>query len=293
MYPPLEPYRRFHLPVGKLGNDLIEIYVLVSGNPKGIPVIYLHGGPGDHAEPGIRQLFHPKRYHIVQFDQRGCGHSRPPNHLRKNTTPLLLHDIEAIRQALGIDKFVVAGGSWGTTLALLYAGKYPTLGLLLRGVYDLSTQPDMVLGAMYPDLDDKIKRFTRGRSSAQMLRSTLRNKYLAISNDPHPMYVTTPPHYDSIATQLTLTLIGNHYADHHYFTTKKTLYKNIKNITSPVYIVQGRYDFITPPIMAYNICQHLTHCHLQFSKGGHTYHDFIQAFIQATNSLANKINPLM
>lgn len=292
MYPPIEPYQRFHLTVDQLGSNAIKVWVQLSGNPKGIPVIYLHGGPGDHADDGIRQVFNPKVYHIVQFDQRGCGDSTPLNHVRKNTTQLLIRDIEAIRVHLNVEKFVVAGGSWGTTLALAYAIKHPPLALILRGVYDLSSAPDKVLSYMYPDLEDKVRKLTKGRSSARMLRSRSRRAFLKTVNDPHPMYVNTKPRNDSLKTQLTLTIVGNHYTDNNFFISKEWIYRNLKKIKCPVYIVQGRYDLVTPPIMAYNICNKLTHCEVKFLDGGHTYHDLINGLVNASDSIARKIKSL-
>jgi len=290
MYPPIKPYKAFHMHVDDIGDQKVEVYVQLSGNPRGIPVVYLHGGPGDHAEPEIRQLFNPRVYHILQFDQRGCGRSRPANHVRKNTTQLLLKDIEAIRHYVNADKLVVAGGSWGTTLALAYAIKYPCLGLILRGVYDLSKGPDKVLGYMYPDLEDSINKLTRGRSSAQMLRSHTRKAYMKMTNDPRPMYVTSPPHGDDLKTLLNLTLVGNHYDHNNFFLTKRAIYRGLKRITCPVFIVQGRYDLVTPPVMAYNICQKLKQCDLRFVSGGHTYHDLVDGLIKASDELAKKIS---
>ena len=286
MYPPLEPYHSFHLTVDHLGQDTpIKIYVQLSGNKHGIPIIYLHGGPGDHSTAFVRRLFHPRHWHIVQFDQRGCGKSTPPNHLRKNTTQLLIKDIEAIRKHLNVPKVALSGGSWGTTLALAYAIKHPALGLILRGVYDLSTEPDAVLSYMYPDLEDNLKHFTRKRSASKLLHSSSRTKYLKLLNDPTPMYLNSIPRPDSIQTQTNLTLIGNHYQTHSFFITKKWLYRNLHRITCPVYIVQGRYDLVTPPIMAYNIHKHLPHSHITFVKAGHTHHDLHEQLIHASNQL--------
>jgi len=277
------------LPVDNIGKERVEIYVQLSGNPSGIPVVYLHGGPGDHADPEIRQLFDPKVYHIIQFDQRGCGQSRPANHVRKNTTQLLIKDIEAIRKYVGATKLVVSGGSWGTTLALAYAIKHPALGLILRGVFDLSKGPDRVFENMFPDLEDKIRKLTRGRSSAQMMRSKSRKKFLALTNDPAPMYVTSTPHPDDEKTQKNLNIIGNHYEDNHFFITKEWIYRNLHKIDCPVYIVQGRYDIVTPPIMAYHVCKRLKHCSINFLTGGHTFHDLVKGLVQASQELAKNI----
>ena len=132
-YPPIEPYRTQRLKV----SGLHEIYVEESGNPQGKPVVFVHGGPGGGCEAWHRQFFDPKRYRIVLFDQRGCGRSTPYAELRDNSTWDLVADMELIRTTLGIDAWVVFGGSWGSTLALAYAETHPqrTLGLILRGIF--------------------------------------------------------------------------------------------------------------------------------------------------------------
>lgn len=132
-YPPIEPYRTQRLRVSALH----EIYVEESGNPNGVPVVFVHGGPGGGCEAWHRQFFDPRRYRIVLFDQRGCGRSMPYAELRENTTWDLVDDMDTIRKALGIDRWVVFGGSWGSTLALAYAQTHPQCvrGLILRGIF--------------------------------------------------------------------------------------------------------------------------------------------------------------
>ena len=135
LYPPIEPYKEFNLKV----SDLHTIYVEESGNPKGKPVIFLHGGPGGGIEPIYRRYFNPKKWRIIIFDQRGCGKSTPHAELRENTTWDLVEDIEKIRKYLNIEKWVIFGGSWGSTLSMSYAIKYPLRcrGLILRGIFML------------------------------------------------------------------------------------------------------------------------------------------------------------
>jgi proline iminopeptidase len=132
-YSAIEPNNSFRLRVSALH----EIYVEESGNPAGTPVVFVHGGPGGGSEPWHRQFFDPRRYRIVLFDQRGCGKSTPNAELRENTTWDLVADMEAIRNKLGIDRWVVFGGSWGSTLALAYAQAHPerVRGLILRGIF--------------------------------------------------------------------------------------------------------------------------------------------------------------
>jgi proline iminopeptidase len=132
-YPPIKPYRTGMLRV----SPVHEIYYEESGNPKGKPVVFLHGGPGGGTDANIRQFFNPKRYRIVLFDQRGCGKSKPSASLEHNTTWDLVSDIETLREHLGIEKWQVFGGSWGSTLALAYAQKHPQrcTELVLRGIF--------------------------------------------------------------------------------------------------------------------------------------------------------------
>ncbi len=133
LFPPIEPFNTFKLDV----SDLHTIHVEQAGNQNGQPVVFLHGGPGGGIEPIYSQYFNPEKYHIILFDQRGCGKSTPFAELRENTTWDLVADIEKIREKLGIDKWIVFGGSWGSTLALAYAQTHPThvKGLILRGIF--------------------------------------------------------------------------------------------------------------------------------------------------------------
>ena len=156
LYPPIEPYRTGYLSVD--ANH--RVYFEESGNPKGKPAVFLHGGPGAGTEPRMRRFFNPKKYRIVLFDQRGCGRSRPHGSLRHNTTWHLVRDIEALRTRLMIERWLVFGGSWGSTLALAYAQKHPhrVTELVLRGIF-LARKSDIDwfyqsldgTAALYPD----------------------------------------------------------------------------------------------------------------------------------------------
>lgn len=133
LFPPLQPNRSGMLPV----SDLHTLYWEECGNPNGIPVVYLHGGPGGGISPKHRQFFNPMHYRIVLFDQRGAGKSTPLGEWRENTTQLLIDDIETLRRKLGIAQWLVFGGSWGATLALAYGQAHPQrcLGFILRGIF--------------------------------------------------------------------------------------------------------------------------------------------------------------
>ncbi|ATB37412.1 proline iminopeptidase [Cystobacter fuscus] len=138
LYPPIEPYNTGRLRV----STLHEIYFEESGNPKGKPVIFVHGGPGGGSDPKQRRFFDPSAYRIVLFDQRGCGRSTPHACVEENTTWHLVEDMEALRRHLGIERWLVFGGSWGSTLALAYSQKHPerVTELVLRGIFLLREQ---------------------------------------------------------------------------------------------------------------------------------------------------------
>ena len=132
-YPEIEPFATGYLPVG----GPHQIYFEQCGNPKGAPVVFLHGGPGAGSSPVHRRFFDPKHYHIIVFDQRGSGRSKPLGEIADNTTLHLIADLEKLRSHLGIDRWVVFGGSWGSTLAIAYAEAHADRckALVLRGIF--------------------------------------------------------------------------------------------------------------------------------------------------------------
>lgn len=291
MYPATRAIREMLITVGHLGGTPIQIYVEMSGNMKGIPVIYLHGGPGDHVTPYLRRLFNPKEYCIVLMDQRGCGKSLPRNHLIQNTTQDLIKDI-ALVQNMFQQKIVLAGGSWGTALALLYAIEYPTkvCALVLRGVYDLSTD-STVIDSIYPENTMKEHRLP---DNDRALLSLLKNKksrrrVTKVLADPTPMYVMSPASKSSFADDYTVALIGQHYEAHHFFVPPMKIKRGISRIRHiPTFMVNGRYDIVTPASIAYNICKKMDHCSLEFVQGGHTIFEpeVAKAFVKATDKCA-------
>jgi proline iminopeptidase len=157
LYPAIRPYRKAYLRV----SPLHELYYEESGNPRGKPVVFLHGGPGAATNPSMRRFFDPRRYRIVLFDQRGCGASKPHSELRDNGTWELVSDIEMLRSRLGIERWMVFGGSWGSTLALAYAQRHPecVTELVLRGIFLLRRselewfyQNPLGAASLFPDL---------------------------------------------------------------------------------------------------------------------------------------------
>ena len=155
LYPPIDPFDQRVIDMG----DGHKVYMEQCGRPDGIPVFVFHGGPGGGCSPAMRRYFDPEVYRVILFDQRGCGRSRPHASIIANTTWHLIEDVEVIRKALGIDRFIAFGGSWGATLALIYALTYPqrVLHLTLRGVF-LMTRAELKwfygggAGAFFPDI---------------------------------------------------------------------------------------------------------------------------------------------
>ncbi len=133
LFPELKPYARYQLKV----SDIHELYVDEAGNPDGIPVLFVHGGPGGACDASSRRFYNPAEFRIITFDQRGCGRSTPHGELRENTTQHLIDDMEIIRNHLKVDKWLLFGGSWGSTLSLLYAIQFPerVLAMVLRGIF--------------------------------------------------------------------------------------------------------------------------------------------------------------
>ena len=259
LYPPIKPYRALHLEVDTLKNNVpSKIYVEVLGNPRGIPVIYLHGGPGDFITPFLRRIFNPKRFNVVIFDQRGTGKSTPKRQLEKNTTQHSIADIEKIRkEVLKADKIIIAGGSWGASLATLYAQAHPdhTSAILLRGFVDLGRRQHQsqnyfneTYKELYPEIMEKFahainKTIKEHKLKLKYITPTNEGKYVAAtlfkmvtSKNPHLrkkaaniwamtaddiMYLNPEDHAsghgDNQDQTLTLATIDLHYVTNNYF----------------------------------------------------------------------------
>jgi len=303
MYPSIEAAHR-ELIVDTVQGVPVKLHLEICGNPNGIPVIYLHGGPGDSINSHLRRLFDPKRYHIILFDQRGCGKSTPRDILKKNTTSHLLKDMEAIRSFFGHEKMVVAGGSWGSSLALLYAESYPqrTLGLILRGIFDLSLEDD-ALSIMYAEEETQLSNLLKTKSRGnhyyanidKILKSKTRKKdrkkVIDILSGNAPLAVFDPmPGKTSDADKYTMALIGNHYERNAFFAKPKQIYRDLHKIKNlPVFMVQGRYDMVTPMVMAWRVYQKLDHCRLVLTRGGHTHweKDTTRELCKASDDMAD------
>ena len=263
----------------------VVVHCEVGGNPEGVPVVYLHGGPGDSVESSMLKQFDTSKYKVICFDQRGCGQSTPRNHLEKNTTEHLLLDMEQIRETLnGGQPWVVAGGSWGSALALIYAIRYPhqTRGLLLRGAFDL--RHELLQTKFYPEIAAEQEALVGAvpgtpsflRKSMRLLtgkRTATRRKFIRLMNDPRPMFVSAAPttHKDSFRDMETLCLLGTHYEVHDFFMPSNYISKGLPSINHiPMIIVHGRYDIICSMEIAYSIQRRHGNCDLRIVKAGHT-----------------------
>ncbi len=265
-YPDIKPYHteRFRL------DELHEVYLEQCGNPDGIPVLYLHGGPGIGCTRQSRTFFDPDKYRVILYDQRGAGRATPHAELRDNTTDHLLADIEIIRERLGIDKWLLFGGSWGSTLALLYAEQYPqhVSGMILRGIF-LCRQSDLDwmykdggLNRFYPDYWEDFLRPLRGHPQAD---DPVQAYYSILTGDNelakmgaakawalwearcstlHPSHDIMEQFTDTHAA-MAIARIETHYFAHQTFIAENQILANVDKLRGiPGIIVHGRYDML-------------------------------------------------
>ncbi|MGC9446425.1 prolyl aminopeptidase [Cereibacter johrii] len=274
LYPSIDPYDQRVIDMG----DGHRIYVEQCGNPDGEPVLVLHGGPGGGCSPSMRRYFDPDRYRVILFDQRGCGRSRPHASVEANTTWHLVSDIEAIRRKLGIDRWACFGGSWGATLALIYAISHPerVSNLILRGVFLMTkAELDWFYGggaaAFFPDIwarfvapvppeerGDLVAAYRRRLFSGNLMEETRfgrtwanwENALASVSQDG-PLG-ESPSEYARAFARL-----ENHYFSHGGFLEQDGwILANRHRIEHiPAVIVQGRYDMICPPVSAWKLAQ--------------------------------------
>lgn len=282
LYPPIDPFDQRVLDVG----DGHRVFVEQCGRPDGIPVLVLHGGPGGGCSPAMRRYFDPNVYRVVLFDQRGCGRSVPHASVDHNTTWDLVHDIEKIRKSLGIERFILFGGSWGATLALIYAITHPqhVSRLVLRGVF-LMTRSELDwfygggAGCFYPELwsrfvapipenerDDLIAAYHRRLFSGNLMEETRfgriwANWENALASVHHEgMIGESPGDYARAFSRL-----ENHYFQNAGFLECDGWILREKHRIHhlPATIIQGRFDMICPPISAHKLAQGWSNCTLQ------------------------------
>jgi proline iminopeptidase len=273
-YPPIEPHATGVLRV----NDVHNVYWEVSGNPEGKPVVFVHGGPGGGTDPKQRRFFDPKAYRIVLFDQRGCGHSTPHACLDNNTTWDLVADMEAIREHLGIARWQVFGGSWGSTLALAYAERHPerVSELVLRGIFMLRRKElewfyQEGASALFPEAwepylaqipeaerGDMITAYHRRLTSEDPVVRQAAAKAWSVWEASTSFLLPRPEHIvhageDEFA--LAFARIECHYFIHGgFFEVEDQLLRDIGRVRGiPAVIVQGRYDVVCPMMSAWEL----------------------------------------
>jgi proline iminopeptidase len=307
LYPSLEPFDQRVIEVG----DGHRVFVEQCGNPQGVPVLVLHGGPGGGCSPAMRRYFDPSVYRVVLFDQRGCGRSRPHASVEANTTWHLVADIELIRQTLGIDRFVLFGGSWGATLALVYAITHPArvAAMVLRGVF-LMTKAELAwfygggAGAFYPDLwsrflapipederGDLLAAYHRRLFSGHLAEETRaarawagwENSLASVQGDGAAG--DGPAEYARAFARL-----ENHYfVNNGFLAHGDWIIRNLSAIADiPATIVQGRFDMICPPSSAWRLAQGLPKARLHMiPMAGHALSEpgISEALVQAMNQL--------
>lgn len=305
LFAPLEP--RQH---GMLALDALHtLYWEECGNPDGVPVLFLHGGPGAGLSPQHRRFFDPDHYRVILFDQRGAGKSTPRGEWRANTTQLLILDIECLRSQFGIAQWLVFGGSWGATLALAYGEAHPErcLGFILRGIF-LCTRAEVgwfIDGVrwFYPELYAEFANLIPPDERHDLLGAYVRRM---LSNDPalfwpavrswsrfegRRVYLLPQPEpaldaAESDAFDLALARLEAHYMINRAFLDEDQLIAQIERISHlPAVIVQGRYDMICPPLAAQRLHQAWPGSRLQIvADAGHGAFEIgiAQALVAAT-----------
>lgn len=268
LFSPIKPFNE-----GFLNRGIHHIYFEETGNPDGIPVMFLHGGPGAGCAPAHRRLFDPHRYRVILMDQRGCGRSEPFASTNQNTTQDLIGDIEGLRHHLDIPNFILFGGSWGSTLALAYGAAYPDrcLGFVLRGVF-LGTRAEIDwflydMGRFFPEAYDRFIRpippseranllaayYQRLTSPSKTIACQAARSWAAYENSCATLAAVSRDAGDSA---LSLALLEAHYFTHDCFLPENHIMDNLNRLNHlPAIVVQGRHDVICPPFTAYRLVE--------------------------------------
>ncbi|WP_165087615.1 prolyl aminopeptidase [Neisseria yangbaofengii] len=308
MYPIREPLRSGRLQVSAVH----QIYWEESGNPQGLPVIFLHGGPGAGASPACRGFFNPDVYRIIIIDQRGCGRSLPYACAEDNTTWDLVADIEQVRTMLGIEKWLVFGGSWGSTLSLAYAQSHPerVAGLVLRGIF-LCRPSEMAwlneeggASRIYPAQWQNFiapvapeQRSTLIAAYHEMLFAEDENICLKAAKawadwESYLVRFEPQPADEDPHASLAIARLENHYfVNKGWLQGGRAILANIDKIRHiPTIICQGRYDICTPTQSAWELSQAFPEAELRIIQAGHSAFDppLAAALVQAADEMAAK-----
>jgi proline iminopeptidase len=313
LYPGIEPYVRHTFDV----DHPHRIYVEECGNPSGIPVLFVHGGPGGGCEPFHRQFFNPDLYRIVLFDQRGCGKSLPHAELEGNTTEALLSDMEMIRERLQVERWLVFGGSWGSTLALVYAETFPqrVSGLVLRGIFLCREQDiswfyqdgasrlfpdywqDFVAPVRPEDRNDMVKAYYAlltgtdevSRLAAARAWSIWEGRTSTLHSKPALIQRFGDSH-----VALSMARIECHYFINQAFLQANQILERAERLQGiPGVIVHGRYDVVCPVDQAYALHRAWSDSRLTIVPGAaHSAGDpaIVDALVRATDGLAERLS---
>ncbi len=312
LYPAIQPYVRHTLEV----DSPHRLYVEECGNPKGIPVLFLHGGPGGGCQASHRQFFNADLYRIVLFDQRGCGCSTPRAELQRNTTADLLADVETIREQLGVDRWLVFGGSWGSTLGLLYAQAWPerVRGLVLRGIFlcrkqDISWFYQDGASRLFPDYwqdfvapinpgkrGDLVKAYYELLTGSDEVTRLAAAKAWSIWEGRTSTLHSKPAlveHFGNSHVALSMARIECHYFVHGAFIQTDQILQQAERLHGiPGVIVHGRYDVVCPVDQAYVLHQAWPESRLTIVPGvGHSLSDpaMVDALVRATDGFAEQL----
>jgi len=313
LFPKISAFKKEWLAVG----DGHEVYVEQSGDPNGIPVIYLHGGPGGGSSENYRRYFDPNIYRIILFDQRGCGLSTPVASINNNNTQILIDDIEQIRVHLNIKQWLVTGGSWGTTLGLVYGVYYPqkVLGFILRGLF-LGSQEEydwlykangaqgffpeyyneFIQGMNQNEQSDPLSYFYKKLHSENEIAVISASKRWALweyrlSSIEHQH--TSQLKVEDPHQALCMAKISSHYFINHCFISENFILKNIDKInTIPAILIHGRYDMVCQIKIAHQLAEQWDNAQLQIlPNAGHSGFETqtIDAFCKATEVMSKFI----
>ncbi|TVP57676.1 MAG: prolyl aminopeptidase [Halomonadaceae bacterium] len=315
LYPELAVRHQYHLDVG----DGHILYLEESGNPDGIPVVVVHGGPGAGSQASLRRFFDAERYRIILFDQRGCGHSTPLAGLEANTTQHLLQDMEQIRQFLQIDQWLLFGGSWGSTLSLVYAQTHPerVLGLVLRGIFLCRPQdiywfyqegasrvfPDYWQNYLAPipqqERDDLVAAYYQRLTSDNELLQIQAAKAWSIwegscaTLQPSPSVVE---HFSHPHVAISLARIECHYFTHNAFLEPDQIVRNAHRLKQiPGIIIHGRYDMVCPLDNAQALHEAWPEARYSIIReAGHAASEpaLVDALMRATDEMSDRLGPL-
>jgi len=312
LYPEIEPNNRFNIQI----DSIHSLYIEESGNPSGIPVIFIHGGPGAGSNENHRRYFSPDHYRIINFDQRGCNRSTPAGEIRSNTTQDLISDMEQIRSKLKIDRWLIFGGSWGSTLGLLYTQTYPgyVIGLILRGTF-LARQSDLdwfVKNGVNRIFPEAWKRFinhvptTEQDDPVDSYYKLIQDKEVQVRLDAAKhwsnwsatvvSYLLSPNEFishdptDKIVCEVA---IETHYAKHRYFINENQILDNVDKIPDvPITLIHGRRDLTCTLDASWDLHKAISGSELVVVReGGHLAGEPVMtdALVEATDRFIEKL----